>query len=182
MPPESLAAVLQAVMTQLRERASGEDFSVKELDRLIVHLGPTVVHAMLPEAPQVSGSTGIGTTSEVPWIGIFPPGSAGSAQVGCYLVYLFANDGSEVYLYPRRPTQNFSSVIHSLSPAAVSDRCGILAHMFGQVIARFDESFERRHPSSTPESAALLDRICASWRAENRAVAAQLAAIGELFT
>ncbi len=50
-----------------------------------------------------------------------------------------------------------------------------------EVIARFDELFERRHPSKTPESAALLDRICAATRAENRAAAAQLAAIGDLF-
>jgi hypothetical protein len=49
-----------------------------------------------------------------------------------------------------------------------------------EVIARFDELFERRHPSKTPESAALLDRICAA-RAENRAAAAQLDAIGQLF-
>jgi Domain of unknown function (DUF222) len=50
-----------------------------------------------------------------------------------------------------------------------------------EVIARFDELFERHYPSTTPESAALLDRICASWRAQNRAAAAQLAAMGELF-
>ena len=50
-----------------------------------------------------------------------------------------------------------------------------------EVIARFDELFERHYPSTTPESAALLDRICASSRAENRAAAASLAAIGELF-
>ena len=50
-----------------------------------------------------------------------------------------------------------------------------------EVIARFDELFERHYPSTTPESAALLDRIAASWRAENRAAAASLAAIGELF-
>ena len=49
------------------------------------------------------------------------------------------------------------------------------------MIARFDELFERRHPSKTPESAALLDRICAAARAENRAAAAQLDAIGDLF-
>jgi hypothetical protein len=49
------------------------------------------------------------------------------------------------------------------------------------VIARFDELFERRYPSTTPESAAQVDRICSSSRAENRAAAAQLAAIGELF-
>jgi hypothetical protein len=50
-----------------------------------------------------------------------------------------------------------------------------------EVIARFDELFERHYPSTTPESAALLDRIGASWRAENRAAAALLVAVGQLF-
>jgi hypothetical protein len=66
----------------------------------------------------------------------------------------------------------------------LSDGGGILAHMFEQrseVIARFDELFERRYPSTTPQSAALVDWICSSWRAQNRAAAASLAAIGELF-
>ncbi|MCV7061359.1 hypothetical protein H7I76_14425, partial [Mycolicibacterium vaccae] len=42
--------------------------------------------------------------------------------------------------------------------------------------------FERRHPSVTAESAVLVDRICSATRFENRAAAAQLAAIGELFS
>jgi len=50
-----------------------------------------------------------------------------------------------------------------------------------QVIARFDELFERCYPSRTVESAGLVDRICAAARAENRAAAAQLAGIGDLF-
>ena len=50
-----------------------------------------------------------------------------------------------------------------------------------EVIARFDEMFERRYPSRTTESAALLDRIGSSWREQNRGAAAALAAIGELF-
>ena len=50
-----------------------------------------------------------------------------------------------------------------------------------EVIARFDEMFERRYPSRTPESSAMLDRIVASWRAQNCAAAAALTAIGELF-
>jgi hypothetical protein len=40
---------------------------------------------------------------------------------------------------------------------------------------------ERHHPSRTPESAVLVERICCSARAENRAAAAQLVGIGELF-
>jgi Domain of unknown function (DUF222) len=53
--------------------------------------------------------------------------------------------------------------------------------MFEDVRARFDEFFERRHPSTTAESAAMVERICMATRLENRAAAAQLAAIGELF-
>jgi hypothetical protein len=50
-----------------------------------------------------------------------------------------------------------------------------------EAIARFDELFERRYPSSTRESAALVDGIRASWRAQNRAAAALVTAIGQLF-
>ncbi|ORB63288.1 HNH endonuclease signature motif containing protein, partial [Mycobacterium scrofulaceum] len=49
------------------------------------------------------------------------------------------------------------------------------------VIAEFDELFERRYPSGTAESAALLEQVSCFSRVENRAVAAQLAAVGELF-
>ncbi|OBI40638.1 HNH endonuclease signature motif containing protein, partial [Mycobacterium sp. E796] len=50
-----------------------------------------------------------------------------------------------------------------------------------EVIARFDEMIERRYPSTTRESAALIDEIGVFARVENRAAAAQLEAIGELF-
>ena len=50
-----------------------------------------------------------------------------------------------------------------------------------EVIARFDELFERRYPTRTSVSAGLVDRIGASWRAQNRGAAAALTAIGELF-
>ena len=53
--------------------------------------------------------------------------------------------------------------------------------MFEDVRARFDELVERCHPSVTAQSAALLERVGAAARAENRAAAAQLVAIGELF-
>jgi hypothetical protein len=50
-----------------------------------------------------------------------------------------------------------------------------------EVIARFDELMERHYPSTTAQSAALVERIGAAARFENRAAAAQLAAIGDLF-
>ncbi len=50
-----------------------------------------------------------------------------------------------------------------------------------EVIAHFDELFERCYPSTTAQSAELVAGICAFTRVENRAAAAQLVAIGELF-
>ena len=47
-----------------------------------------------------------------------------------------------------------------------------------EVIARFDELFERHYPTKTAESAARVDRDLCFWRVENRAAAAQLAADG----
>ena len=49
------------------------------------------------------------------------------------------------------------------------------------MIAGFDELFERRYPSTTPASAGLLAEAGGCARAENRAVAGQLAEIGRLF-
>ena len=43
-----------------------------------------------------------------------------------------------------------------------------------EVIARFDEMFERHYPSKTPESAALVDRVRGWVRVENRAAAARM--------
>lgn len=69
----------------------------------------------------------------------------------------------------------------------MSQPSGILECMFesrvssAEVIAAMDEHFERRYPSVTPESSALLERVSGLARAENRAAAGQLAAIGELF-
>ncbi|ORA80031.1 HNH endonuclease [Mycobacterium malmoense] len=50
-----------------------------------------------------------------------------------------------------------------------------------EVMARFDDLFERHYPSTTAVSAGWVDRICAATRVENRAAAEQLVAIGELF-
>jgi hypothetical protein len=47
-------------------------------------------------------------------------------------------------------------------------------------VARLDAIFERRHPPTTPQSAALVDQLRASGRAENRAAGQRLAVIAEL--
>ena len=49
-----------------------------------------------------------------------------------------------------------------------------------EVIARLDALWERSHPSTTPESAGLVERIVAAGRSENQAAGQRLAAIGAL--
>ena len=71
-------------------------------------------------------------------------------------------------------------------PESLSVGGGILERMFddaarAEVIARSDEMMERQYPSVTAESAVMVDEVCAAARAENRAAAAQLDAIGRLF-
>ncbi|HEY2198954.1 MAG TPA: HNH endonuclease signature motif containing protein [Mycobacterium sp.] len=47
-------------------------------------------------------------------------------------------------------------------------------------VARLNAVFERRHPRATPQTAALVDRIRAASRVENKAAGQRLAVIGEL--
>src|ERR1700739_1638938 len=73
----------------------------------------------------------------------------------------------------------------AMLPEPMSVDCGILERMFDEagrvgLIARFDELMERRHPAGTAESGALVDEVCAFARLENRAVAAELDAMGRL--
>ena len=46
----------------------------------------------------VEGRFGAGNAAKVPWVRVYEPTSSPSAQHGLYLVYLFAADGSAVYL------------------------------------------------------------------------------------
>jgi hypothetical protein len=57
----------------------------------------------------------------------------------------------------------------------------MLECMFEGVRARFGELVERQYLSATAESAGLVGRIWAAARWQNRAAAAPLVAIGELF-
>jgi hypothetical protein len=68
----------------------------------------------------------------------------------------------------------------------MSEAAGIIEHMFEgsapspESVARLDAVFERRHPSTTQQSAAMVDRLRATRRAENSAAGQLLAVIGEL--
>jgi hypothetical protein len=100
-----LGALLMAVLKQLQRREQGSGFDPDELRRLIAQEGPAMLSSLLPEAGKVTGSTGMGSPSDVPWIAAFPEGGS-SAQTGLYLVYLFAKDGSSAYLSLNQGTEH----------------------------------------------------------------------------
>jgi hypothetical protein len=101
----SLRRLLEEICTLLRRRESGDaSFSADQLQDVMPLLRSRLTQLVGDRAtPQ--GRTGMGTYSDVPWMGLFPPGQKTSAQQGYYLVYLFAKDGSAVYLSLNQGTE-----------------------------------------------------------------------------
>jgi hypothetical protein len=95
-----LQEVLNDVLDELRLRAQQpNDFSQERLERLIMIDGPAAVRPLVGPQRGVKGSAaGSGGPPDVPWIGVFPDQAATSAQQGLYLVYLFAKNGTGVFL------------------------------------------------------------------------------------
>ena len=125
---ESLDGVLRAVMRQLQIRSDGAEYLPAELNRLVTVDGPQAVRSAIQGTATVLGRTGIGTAADVPWIGIFPPGASGSAQTGCYLVYLFARDGSKVYLSLNQGTETLRGGKPPLQKRALDMRTILGSH------------------------------------------------------
>ena len=72
--------------------------------------GPSELQPILGDDFVVRGSNGMGTAAEVPWISAFPTDSGASARQGCYVVYLFAADGSSVYISLASATESLQRV------------------------------------------------------------------------
>lgn len=98
----SLGEVLQGVMDEL----ASDETDTNRLRQLIGTDGPAAIGSMVSSEWTARGRTGIGTDAHVPWIGIYPADSEASAQSGYYIVYLFAADGSRVYLSLNQGTEH----------------------------------------------------------------------------
>jgi 5-methylcytosine-specific restriction enzyme B len=115
---ENLPELLEAVL-----RALANDERSSQSLRLLVSKG--VVEAVTDVVAGgwvVKGRTGMGTPADVPWVAIYPPNSAGSAQSGFYLVYLFAADGSAVYLSLNQGTEQVLDGIQPIRKRALDLR------------------------------------------------------------
>jgi 5-methylcytosine-specific restriction protein B len=115
------APSLSAVLNDVLDVLSGDGRS-DELRALVAVSGPTAVSSLTGDRWTTRGSAGIGTVADVPWIGVFPGDSGASAQIGFYVVYLFAADGSAVYLSLNQGTEQIRGGMPPLLKRALDIR------------------------------------------------------------
>ena len=77
------------------------------------------VLGLMDEEHEAHGSAGQTYLAEVPWAGIFNKTGSGSAKDGIYLVYLFAADGSRVYLSLNQGTENVTGGTNPIKKRAL---------------------------------------------------------------
>src|SRR4051794_28251177 len=98
-----LSGLLQSVLTELK-KTGGPD--VPTLRGFVEKQGPPIVEELLPTGYSARGSVGQPPHfADVPWIGVWPPGTDAPAYSGFYLVYLFAADGSAAFLSLNQGTE-----------------------------------------------------------------------------
>jgi MoxR-like ATPase len=105
-----LAAALSAVQNRKQDLAglfrrvlelqkTDDDEGRRERKRLLEAVAPLLLKELLPDSRfQVDGGGGFGSPAEVPWIRVADPAYSQSAREGWYVAYLFAADGSAVFL------------------------------------------------------------------------------------
>lgn len=91
-----LQRLIEDTLESLRNREDSGTWD--RLRDLVERRGPEELKPLLGDQFVARGSSGIGGVAEVPWFAAFPSDGDASAQQGYYVVYLFAADGSAVFL------------------------------------------------------------------------------------
>jgi MoxR-like ATPase len=120
---ESLESALAAI-------AAGESESIRGL----VDEARAAVGGLLGEDWVTGSGAGMGRPALVPWISVSPAGDATTAQQGVYVVYLFAADGSAVYLSLNQGTENLRGGMKPLIKRARDIRSAIGIDDIGEAV------------------------------------------------
>jgi hypothetical protein len=99
-PQPRLQDVLEQVLGFI---ASGEDRP--EMSKLLATDAPVAIERLIGSDRPITCGVGVGTPADVPWVAVHLPGSKGTAEAGIYAVYLFAADGSAVFLSLNQGTE-----------------------------------------------------------------------------
>jgi hypothetical protein len=112
------SAVISSVLSEL---GNGPP-STEALRRLLHEEAPPAVRGLIGEDLPLNDGVGVGTPADVPWLSVYPRGAMPSAQSGFYAAYLFAKDGSAVYLSLNQGTENVRGGIPPLKKRAIDLR------------------------------------------------------------
>ena len=128
----------------MRVRSRIADGLAADLGKALQNAPDSSLTAVLGLTAQAGGQQG--SVSAVPWVRIYSPAYAPTAMQGIYLTYLFAADGSRVYLALMHGTSEFRSgqmrpitdrrVLHS--------RTAVARSALGELLES-DGAAERRH-------------------------------------
>jgi 5-methylcytosine-specific restriction protein A len=82
------------------DNSTHDDFADHPLAKFIRHEAPSIIRAIIGKNDRyiVEGSAGHGNWARIPWIAVFDRFITESAQQGYYVVYLFKEDLSGVYI------------------------------------------------------------------------------------
>ncbi len=111
-----LHELIEAILSACAKR------DIKARDALVAAKARATLRMHLGDAYPLNSGTGIGTPAEVAWFAVHPKDTAGSAQEGFYLVYLFASDGSTAYLSLNQGIENVKGGLNVLRKRALDIR------------------------------------------------------------
>lgn len=108
-----LRSILSQILDLQRHYSSSNTPEMQTRGNLIREAGPDRIREMLPETTPsglaVEGRDGTGLKTRVPWMRVYSHSNSPTATEGWYVVYLFAFDGSSVYLSLNQGTTTFVS-------------------------------------------------------------------------
>lgn len=175
-PSTTYWSAFAGVLEQQRLRHTGGAFDSTRLASAVSETLATTVRSMLASLGrdnEVGCGSGVGNVADVPWVSVFPTGSAGSAKVGIYLVYLFSKDGSRVYLSLNQGTENLRGGSAALQKRVLDIRGQALGDSGFEI--DLDLGSENTRPKRYEAGSAYAIRYDAGARASNETMLEDLA-------
>lgn len=106
-PTGGLGDLLERGLAALRSGDKGV------LDETVAELIPGALRGVVGDRP-IGHGVGIGRPADVPWVSVHSADSSASGEEGIYAVYLFATDGSTVYLSLNQGTEKVRGGLNPL--------------------------------------------------------------------
>ncbi|MFJ2757477.1 MrcB family domain-containing protein [Nocardioides sp. NPDC087217] len=146
---QGVGNLLREVMAELgrpqQTAAAGATYRRAVIDAL-----PEALRGWVPAGHTVKGSVGYGSRADVPWVSIFREGDDSTAQEGVYVVYLFAADGSTVYLTLAQGVSSINGGTTVLAKRALDIRDAIVprSDWLERIDLQSDNSLPKKYEAS----------------------------------